>query len=64
MISWRHSIRFRMVLAFSLLSAVLLLAIQAIQFYGLPSTTADGNLRVIRSHEFDMLAAVADSRKS
>jgi len=63
MISWRHSIRFRMVLAFSLLSAVLLLAIQAIQFYGLPSTTADGNLRVIRSHEFDMLAAVADSRK-
>jgi len=52
-----------MVLAFSLLSAVLLLAIQVIQFYGLPLTHLQGNLRVIRSHEFDMLAAVADSRK-
>jgi|GEM_PF-2641638 len=61
--SWRHSIRFRMVLAFSLLSAALLLAIQTIQFYGLPLPQVDGSLRVIRSHEFDMLAAVADSRK-
>ena len=62
--SWRQSIRFRMVLAFSLLSAVLLLAIQAIQFYGLPLPQIQGNLRVIRTHEFDMLAAVADSRKN
>ena len=50
-------------LAFSLLSALLLLTIQAIQFYGLPLQQVKGNLREIRAHEFDMLAAVADSRK-
>ena len=61
--SWRRSIRFRMVLAFSLLGAMLLLAIQAIQFYGLPLQLVRGNLHEIRAHEFDMLAAVADSRK-
>lgn len=52
-----------MVLAFSTLCTLILLAIQIVQFYGLPFFSIKGNLQEIREREFHVLAAVADSRK-
>lgn len=62
-IPWHKSIRFRMVIGFSVLCTAILLIIQTIQFYGCPLLGIQGGLRQLQNQEFISLSAVADSRK-
>lgn len=62
-IPWRKSIAGKMVLIFCSLFAVVLLAVQSVELYGLPYGLFKGSIEEMIDQEFVALGTVADTKK-